>query len=129
MSDEATAPKRRSWGFQPGKSGNPAGRPKRARHKLGDAFLHDLAAHWQANGTAALDKLAETHSHDYVKIIASLLPKEAQISHDPFDGVDDEELGALIAAARADLAVHLSRRAGDKDPREPQPAGDLPAVR
>lgn len=64
----------RPW--QPGQSGNPAGRPKGARSKLGEAFVDALLADWQKNGVEAIIKMRDEKAADYVKVIASILPKE-----------------------------------------------------
>jgi hypothetical protein len=38
-----TAPKQRGIPFKPGQSGNPDGRPRGSRNKLGEAFVQALA--------------------------------------------------------------------------------------
>jgi hypothetical protein len=40
---------------------------------------------------------------EYVKVVASILPKQLEIKENTFDGVTDEQLEALIAAARSAL--------------------------
>jgi hypothetical protein len=42
----------------------------------------------------------ETRPGVYLKVVASILPKQLEIERDPFDGVTDDQLAALIAAAR-----------------------------
>ena len=68
--------------WEPGQSGNPAGRPKGARSKLGEAFIKDLAEHWKANGSEALAKTFEKDPGAYVRVVASLLPKDVAVSFD-----------------------------------------------
>ena len=71
--------------FKPGQSGNPAGRPKGARAKLGEAFIDALLNDWNSNGVKAIIDMRDERPGDYVKIIASILPKE-------ISGVDGESL-------------------------------------
>lgn len=62
--------------FQPGKSGNPAGRPKGARSKLGEAFLQKLLEDFEQHGTIAIETTRAKKPDQYLKVIASILPKE-----------------------------------------------------
>lgn len=71
--------------FKPGQSGNPAGRPKGARSKLGEAFLKELLADWEQHGAKAIIDMREDKPADYVKVVASILPKE-------LSGVDGEPI-------------------------------------
>jgi len=80
--------------FKPGQSGNPAGRPKGARSKLGEAFIDALLADWKVNGVEALVAMREEKPADYVKVVASLLPKE-------ITGED----GAAIVVTRVELVA------------------------
>ena len=41
----------------------------------------------------------------YLKIVASLLPKQVEVKDGAFDGVSDEELAALVTAARLVLGA------------------------
>lgn len=82
--------------YEKGNSGNPAGRPKGARSRLSDRFLGDLAEHWQANGKQALQKAYEKNPVEYVRVVASLLPKNVAVDVD----VKYERIERVIVPAR-----------------------------
>lgn len=73
---EDTGSKQAETQFKPGQSGNPAGRPKGSRSKLGEAFIQALYADFEKHGVAAIVKVRKTKTHEYIKVVASLLPKE-----------------------------------------------------
>lgn len=91
--------------WKPGQSGNPLGRPKGSRHKLGEAFVTALQADFMANGEAAIKTVREERPHEYLKVVASLLPKQIEVKEGTFDGFSDEQLSALVHAARSALGV------------------------
>ena len=65
--------------FKPGQSGNPKGRPKGARSRVSESLLEELAQHFETNGKNAIDVVFKERPHDYLKIIASLVPKQMEI--------------------------------------------------
>jgi hypothetical protein len=88
-----------------GESGNPVGRTKGA--KLSDAFLKALADNFLEHGEGVIEKVREERPHDYLKIIASSLPKQIELNPEKA-AVDmtDAELLAIIRdgeKARRDL--------------------------
>lgn len=82
--------------FPAGKSGNPTGRPKGARSKLGEDFLADMYADWQNHGPAVIERVRETKPEQYLKVVASLLPKDINLNVESYQEWTDEQLMARI---------------------------------
>jgi len=85
--------------WKPGQSGNPKGRPQGSRNKLSEEFFRDLCDAWQAFGKPALETLAMLYPAEFVRVVASLMPKETQatITRVNLDRISDEQLDAIIA--------------------------------
>jgi Family of unknown function (DUF5681) len=66
--------------WQPGQSGNPKGRPKGARNRLGTQFLEALEADFNQFGPQAIALVREKRPDAYIRVVAGLLPKEANIN-------------------------------------------------
>lgn len=90
--DNQPAHLREDLKWKPGQSGNPKGRPKGSRNKLGEAFLEDMMASWQKHGTEAIERVIEERPQDYLKVIASILPKELNVNLSPIEQMNDDEL-------------------------------------
>jgi hypothetical protein len=109
MTERNNADKTQGHRFEPGNphrftSGNP-GRPKGSRNKLGEAFIEALHDDFLANGPAVIETVRVEKPDQYLKVIASILPKQLEIKSDAFEGMSDDELAALVAAARSALGI------------------------
>jgi hypothetical protein len=100
--------------WQPGQSGNPAGRPKGARSKLGEAFIEELHKSFLANGPEAIQRVIDDKPDQYLKVIASLLPKDVNLSlTDNLSELSDDELLGEIRKLHAAIAPFLAPGAGE----------------
>ena len=96
--------------WQPGQSGNPAGRPRGSRNRLGEAFVDDLCADWKENGPQVIVAVRKDDPSTYLRVVASILPKELAVSNTPLDEISDDELLELLAKLRAIIAERAKNR-------------------
>ena len=104
---DSTVRKHRQRGlipWKPGQSGNPKGRPKGSRNKLSEDFFRDLCEAWQAFGKPALETMAMLYPVEFVRLVASLLPKEPEATTIPaMERLSNAQLDALIAELQSGL--------------------------
>ncbi len=93
MSDESKAPEQdeKTGRFVAGNSGN-GGRPKGSRNKLGEAFVADMLADWEAHGVQAIAKVRDEKPDAYLKVVASILPKQLDVNVRPLEEMTDDQL-------------------------------------
>lgn len=113
--------------FRTGNPGGP-GRRKGARDKLQYDFLAALADDFARCGVGAIRRVRNNRPHDYLKIIASLMPKQVEIEAKPFEEVPDEELYDLVITAREALRFAASHGIGSGETGVDEPAAELQAL-
>lgn len=107
------AHKRDDLKFKPGQVANPNGRPKGARNKLGEAFIDALHDDFVENGVAAIQTVRSEKPDQYLKVIASLLPKDVNLNiNDQYGEMSDDELIDRIRQLDATIAPFLVGREG-----------------
>jgi len=84
--------------------GNPEQRGRRTRQKLSNMFMEGLVANFEVYGPEAIEMCRRTDPAAYLRIIASLIPKELKINEGSsaidslLDQYSDAQLAAVIDA-------------------------------
>lgn len=133
MSGPATAGGKQAWiagQFKPGQSGNPKGRAKGTRHKLGEAFIEAMHEDFEKHGKSVIAQVREEKPDQYLKVIASILPKELNVKTGALDELDDSELAGLLDSVRSVTAELAAREigAGGEPQESREPATDVQPV-
>ncbi len=101
--------------FKPGESGNPGGQAA-AKRKLGKAFLEALAADFEKNGEKAIQVLRSEKPEKYCELIASVLPKEANVSIEQKGTVTHEHIDVSEASRRIEELLRDGAKKPGKAP-------------
>ncbi len=78
MAEDVTETREANGQFGPGSPG----RPKGAKTKLQEAFWTDFAEAWAERGKAALETVADKDPSTFVRVAASVMPKDLNIDPD-----------------------------------------------
>lgn len=101
---------------QPGVTNN--GRPKGSRTRFAEAFVNDFMRDWEQHGTKVLKDTREKDPSAYLRVAASIIPKQMELKGDKaqidriLENYDDAQLKQLIAglcAIGSETGNNLSR--------------------
>jgi hypothetical protein len=95
--------------------GNP-GKPKGSRHALGEAFIKALHDDFMKHGDLTIETVRLEKPDQYVKVIASLLPKEFKI--ETTSDLTDEQLDARIRQLANLIEVGVAGASGGSEAAE-----------
>ena len=85
---------------------NPKGRPKGLRNKTREDFLRELADNFAEHDRTTIEKKREDRPGDYIRMIASLIPKETPQNVYPYADMTDEQIDERIR----ELSEALNRK-------------------
>jgi hypothetical protein len=102
--------------FKPGNK--LGGRPKGARNKLGEDFIHALHDDFALHGAGVIAEVRADKPSDYMKIIASILPKELKVTVDPLEELSDADLDKYIKQLASALSIEVRNSEGSSDQAE-----------
>ena len=74
--------------FKPGQGGRRRG----SRNRLGEDFLRALAEDFENHGAEVIERVRIEKPEAYLKVIASLLPKDLNLNVSKYDDLTDEQL-------------------------------------
>lgn len=97
--------------------------------RLSAVFLGDVLQDWEEHGAAAITSVRTERPHDYLKLVTTLFPKEANAKVNALDELTDDQLAHQLAAILAQLAAAgADPRAGDRAATKAVPTPGVPAV-
>ena len=68
-------------------SGAAKGRPKGSRNRLGVAFVEAMLGDFEQHGRTVIANLRDDKPEQYLRIVASILPKEIELGEDAIDTI------------------------------------------
>jgi hypothetical protein len=93
------------------------GRRKGSRDRICTALLEVIAKDFEQYGEEAVKIARVERPVEYLRVVASLLPKEFEITDNRLKDIPDDELDLLLEYARQRIARGLAASADDrKDP-------------
>jgi hypothetical protein len=97
--------------FKPGEGGRKRG----SRNRLGEDFITALADDFAKHGAAAIERVRQEKPSDYIKVVASLLPRDVNLNVRPLDDLSDEQLLERLRSLTKQAAPLLANLDGDDE--------------
>jgi hypothetical protein len=104
------------------------GRRKGVKDRIGTLFLERLASDFEAHGEEVIRLARIERPTEYLKIVASTLPREFEITDSRLEEISDHELDALIELARQQRAIIVNAERREESVSDREPARLLQAL-
>ena len=91
------------------------GRPKGSRNKLAEAFTQAMHDDFMEHGPKVIETVRVEKPDQYLKVIASLVPKDVNLNVNNLDELSDAELAERVQSLAAQLAPFLTGGTGNAD--------------
>jgi hypothetical protein len=85
------------------------GRPKGSRNKLQHTFVNALEKDFHEFGEGVIRIVRIERPHEYLRIIAMVIPKEFVITDGEMDNMSDEDLMEALKAVREERRMRASQ--------------------
>src|SRR5262245_43010713 len=83
--------------WQPGRSGNPAGRTRGSRNRLSEEVICALLRDFSKHGEKAIARVRRDQPGVYLKCLCLLLPRQDKVEHsNGIKSLSDQELEAMV---------------------------------
>src|SRR6478752_4634748 len=103
--------------FQRGQAKIPgSGRAKDVKNRLSHAFLKALVEDFEQHGEEAIRICRVERPHEYLRVVASLMPRELEITDNRLNDITDDELIAYIEYAQRQLAGRVGSVESGEEP-------------
>ena len=88
-----------------------------------------MLAEWEEHGRSAVTTFRTERPHDFVKLMAGLVPRQFNMKVNELEHLSDEQLTAQLRAVLGELAADgMELGPGDKTTAGPQPPGAVPPL-